>query len=74
MMQFVSGSTRALACPDRRPRRSATGAETKPNRYVRRRSPVFREGAEHHTRGRVCSPSNCIDPVNRQTLGLDWSV
>ena len=50
------GSTRALAGPDRRPRRSAEGVVKSINAQTYERPPVFREGAEHDTRGRVCSP------------------
>ena len=56
-MQFVSGSTRALACSDGRPRPSSGGERR--HQMVRRfeRLTVLREGAQHCTRGRVRSHS-----------------
>jgi hypothetical protein len=55
-MQSVSGSTRALACSDRRPRRSVRTPPQPRNSEPTWRAPVFREGAEHRTPGRVRSP------------------
>jgi len=57
-MQLELGSTRAIGCSDRRPRRSEEGAMQSLNRDPFERPPVVGEGANHSTRGRVRSPFN----------------
>jgi type II secretory pathway pseudopilin PulG len=54
---FLPGSTRALACPDRRLRRSERGDHQFPKVENGGRLLVFRGGAEHSTRG-ACAPPN----------------
>jgi hypothetical protein len=54
-MQSVWGSTRALACSDRRPRRSVPVLAAVTERWILDGPAVFREGAENRTRGRVRS-------------------
>jgi hypothetical protein len=60
-MRLELGSTRALACADRRPRRSEARGITSPNGGVLETTRVVGEGANHGTRGRVRSPINCMD-------------
>jgi hypothetical protein len=56
-MRLELGSPRALACADRRPRRSESRGMTSPNGGVREITRVVGEGANHRTRGRVRSPT-----------------
>ena len=60
-MQLELGSTRALACFDRRPRRSEEGVMQSLNSDSSERHFVVGEGANHRTRGRARSPSNCTE-------------
>jgi len=57
-LQLELGSTRAIACSDRRPRRSEEGAMQSIKGDPFERPPVVGEGANHSTRGRVRSPFN----------------
>jgi hypothetical protein len=61
IMRLELGSTRALACADRRPRRSESRGITSPNGGVLEAAGVVGAGADHRTRGRVRSPLNCMD-------------
>ena len=55
-MLFVLGSTRALTCSARRPRRADEALGQSLDVGESDLAGVFREGAEHSTRGRVRSP------------------
>ena len=57
-MEMELGSTRALACSDRRPRRSEEDVVPSLNNGMCQRLAVVGEGADHGTRGRVRSPLN----------------
>jgi hypothetical protein len=62
-MRVNLGSTRALVCADRRPRRSEPCVIAAPRGGTWEASGVVGEGANHGTRGRVRSPLNCMDTV-----------
>ena len=63
------GSTRALACSDRRPRRSVEGVGESRGGGWGRRARVFREGAKHSTRG-ACAPQTKTRQVRRRSAGV----
>ncbi len=76
-MQFIEGSTRALACSDRRPRRSALGLAAFPERRALDvAAGVFRGGAENRTRGRVRSPfqrhGGGLSFMHKRWASLPW--
>jgi hypothetical protein len=60
-MRLELGTTRALACADRRPRRSEPGSLPPPKGGALEATGVVGGGANHRTRGRVRSPVNCMD-------------
>ncbi len=62
-MQLNLGSTRAPTCFDRRPRRSEEIVMQSPKSDPSECLALVGQGAHHRTRGRVRSPSNCMDPA-----------
>ena len=69
-MQSELGSIRALACSDRRPAGRSQGPKQSPNGGLFIDARVVGGGADHRTRGRVCSPVQ----LNRHGLGLpSWA-